>query len=194
MRFILFLLLSLSIALGLGAASARWALEQSAEIGTVRVGAWHADPLIGSVEADPYAKARLARTGNLTLGIGEGIVFRAETDSDGLRLRRTCRYRLEGALPVAQVWSLVPYAADGRLLQPGEGRPGWLLSDSLLRDESNGFTIQLGPRAAPGNWLALGGTGDFLLALTLYDTPASASSGLSDLTLPRIVRTDCLDA
>jgi hypothetical protein len=193
MRFILFLLLSLGIALGLGAASARWALEQSAEIGTVRVGAWHADPLIGSVDADPYAKARLARTGNLTLGIGEGIVFRAETDSEGRRLQRNCRYRLEGDLPVAQVWTLVPYASDGRLLQPGEGRPGWLLSDSLMRDEANAFTIQLGPRAAPGNWLALSGTGSFLLALTLYDTPASASSGLSDLALPRIVRTDCLD-
>lgn len=191
MRFLLLLALSLAIALGVGGWSARWALGRSADLGTESVGPWTANPLAGSVDADPYSKARLAQIGNLTLGIGEGIVFRATRDSRGAPLRRECLYELNGPTPPARVWTLAAFTPGGRLIQPGLGRPGWLVSDKMLRHDDNSARIFVGPLAMPANWLSVTGTGDYVLALTLYDTPASSSSGLGDLVLPRITRSGC---
>ena len=172
MRFMILLALSLTMALGLGAWSAHRALELSADIGTVEVGPWRANPLGGSPDADPYSRAVLARIGNLTLGGGEGISFRATQDSAGRPLARQCSYVLAGQTPPARVWTLAAYLPDGRLIAPGDGRPGWLVSRSLMRAEDNSAVITVGPVAASGNWLSVTGRGDYILALTLYDTPA----------------------
>ena len=191
MRFILYVLIALSIALGLGGWSADWALTESSEIGTVTVGPWHANPFSGSPDADPYSKARLARLGSLTLGIGEGIQFTADVDDSGRQLRRECAYRIEGRTPPARVWTLAPYTPGGRLVQPDAGRNGWLVSSSLLRNEDNSFAVAIGAEARSGNWLATAGRGPMVLSLTLYDTPASASSGVENLALPGIERGAC---
>lgn len=191
MRFLLLLALSLTLALGLGAWSAAWALRRSAGFGIETIGPWTADPAAGSVDADPYSKARLARIGNLTLGIGEGIVFRAERDSAGRPLRLDCAYLVAGQVPPARVWTLAAFTPEGRLVQPGDGRPGWLVSRSLLRDDDNGVKIAVGPAAMPGNWLATTGNGAFVLKLTLYDTSASSSSGLADLEMPSLATGAC---
>ncbi|KQT54256.1 hypothetical protein ASG43_01130 [Aureimonas sp. Leaf454] len=191
MRFLFLLALSIAIALGLGGWSAERALEEAADLGTETVGPWLANPTAGSLDADPYSKARLARIGNLTLGIGEGIQFRASRDSGGEPLRLDCTYRLAGQTPPARVWTLAAFGWDGRVVQPGAGRPGWLVSRNILRAEDNGFSATVGPRAASGNWLSVVGTGPFVLILTLYDTPASSSSGVGDLSLPDLVRQDC---
>lgn len=193
MRFLFLLVVALSLALSLGAWSAHWALERSADYGTESVGPWFANPFAGSVDADPYSKARLAKLGNLTLGTGEGVVFKADRDSAGSPLRRECGYVVAGETPPARVWTLAAYTEEGRLIQPGEGRPGWLVSSGLLRAEDNSMSIAVGSVAMPGNWLSITGSGPFTLALTLYDTPASSSSGLGDLEMPSIVRTGCYD-
>lgn len=193
MRFILLVLVSLSIALGLGGWSANWALEASGDVGTVTVGPWVANPYAGSPDADPYSKARLARLGNLPLGIGEGILFTAHRDSSDLPLRRQCQYRIAGHTPPTRIWTLTPYTPDGRLVQPGAGRSGWLTSHNLMRAEDNSFEVAIGPMARAGNWLATSGEGPLVLALALYDTPASASSGADSLSLPAIELERCLD-
>ena len=191
MRFMILLVLSVTIALGLGAWTAHQALELSSDLGTVAVGPWRANPLGGSPDADPYSRAVLARIGNLTLGGGEGIGFRAIEDSAGRPLQRQCSYVLTGDTPPARVWTLAAYMPDGRLLSPGDGRPGWLSSRSLMRAEDNSTSLVVGPEAAAGNWLALTGRGNFILALTLYDSPASTSSGVGSLALPSLTRGTC---
>ncbi|MCW4113851.1 DUF1214 domain-containing protein [Aurantimonas sp. MSK8Z-1] len=191
MLYLVSLALALAIALGFGGWSARYALDRSEDVGTESVGPWEANPTAGSVDADPYSKARLARDGNLTLGIGEGIAFRATRDSAGASLLRQCSYRLEGPTPPARVWTLAPFTLEGRLVQARQGQPGWLVSTNLMRREDNGADIAVGPLAAPGNWLSVSGTGAYALSLTLYDTPASSSSGLGELEMPRIVATGC---
>lgn len=193
MRFMILLVLSLLLALGLGAWTADRALDMSADLGTVEVGPWRANPLGGSPDADPYSRAVLARIGNLTLGGGEGISFRAFQDSTGRPLARQCSYVLAGQTPPARVWTLAAYLPDGRLIDPGEGRPGWLVSRSLLRADDNSTEITVGPVAAAGNWLSVTGRGSYILALTLYDTPASTSSGLGRLALPSLTRGECSD-
>jgi hypothetical protein len=194
MRFLTLLAVSIAIALGLGAWSADWALGEAADFGAVEAGPWRANPLAGAVDADPYSKARLARIGNLTLGLGEGILFRATRDSAGAPLRRECSYTLAGQTPPARIWTLAAFAPTGRLIPAGEGRPGWLVSRGLMRAEDNSVSIAVGPMARPGNWLAVTGTGAYVLALTLYDTPATSSSGLGKLDLPTLVRGGCVDA
>ena len=62
-----------------------------------------------------------------------------------------------------------------------------------MRAEDNSVGIAISPVAQAGNWLAVTGRGAYVLALTLYDTPASSSSGLGQLDMPSLVRGDCLD-
>ncbi|MEX6507971.1 DUF1214 domain-containing protein [Jiella sp. M17.18] len=191
MRLTLLVALAIAVALSLGGWSARWAVEQSADVGTVTVGPWVANPFAGAPDADPYSRARLAKVGNLTLGIGEGILFRAEVDDSGRPLRRECNYAIAGTTPPARVFSLVPYTPNGALIEPAVGRPGWLTSNNLMRHEDNSFRIGIGPQAHAGNWLATSGHGPLILALALYDTPAAASSGVASLVLPGITLEGC---
>ena len=148
MRFLLSILVACAIALGLGGWSAQWAVEHGTNFDAVRVGPWSASPFSGTPEADPYAKARRAKLAQLTLGGGEGIVFQAETDALGNRLRRECEYRLSGRTPVSRVFTLSAHTDEGQLILPESGRPGWLTSNSILRSETNSFEIAVGPEGA----------------------------------------------
>ncbi|WAP67953.1 DUF1214 domain-containing protein [Jiella pelagia] len=191
MRFTILVMVAVGIALYFGGWSARWAVQQSSEIGTVVVGHWQANPLSGAPDADPYSKARLAMVGNLTLGIGEGIQFRSIRDELDRPLRRECGYVIAGTTPPSRIFTLAAYLPDGQLIQPSAGRPGWLTSNNLMRNEDNSFEIAVGPSARAGNWLATSGSGQMTLVLSLYDTPASAASGASSLSLPTIRREAC---
>lgn len=191
MRFTVLVMIAVGIALYLGGWSARWAVEHSSEIGTVVVGQWQATPFAGAPDADPYSKARLAMLGNLTLGIGEGIQFRSDSDGAGRPLRRECTYVIEGTTPPARIFTLAAYLPEGQLLRPSAGRPGWLTSNNLMRQDDNSFEITVGSRARSGNWLATSGSGRMTLVLSLYDTPASAASGASSLSLPTVRRESC---
>ncbi len=191
MRLVLLTLIALGLALGLGSWSAARMIDRFEGTETVVVGPWHADRTAGSPLADPYAKARQARSGNLTLGLGEGVAFRARVDSQNREMRRECTYRLEGAYPPARVSTLAAYDFEGRLIRAGENRPDHLVSLNWMRDDDNGAVVSVGPLARPGNWLATDGDGGYILALTLYDTPVSTDSGAAPIAMPHIVRTGC---
>ncbi|WP_182085588.1 DUF1214 domain-containing protein [Aureimonas sp. ME7] len=192
MRFLLLTILAIGIALGLGGWSASYMLDHYEGADILVVGPWHADRTAGSPSADPYSKARLARSGNLTLGLGEGVAFQARTDTGGRELRRECNYRLEGAYPPARVTTLSAFEPTGRPMPATEGRPTHLVSLNWMRSDDNRAVISVGALAQPGNWLALEGTGSYVLALTLYDTPVSTDSGAAPIAMPFIVRTGCL--
>ncbi|WP_378943698.1 DUF1214 domain-containing protein [Mesorhizobium sp. ANAO-SY3R2] len=183
--------LALAIAVGGGAASVGFVLNSQEGIGAVTVGPWTAFPDIGTPDADPYSKARVARDGILALGRAEGLSFIAEKDSGGANLKRECSYRVEGSLPVARFWTI--YASDKEqvALKSGMRRDPDLHSLEVLRQPDNSIEIAVGARATPGNWLAVSGAGDMNLVLTLYDTPIASSTGLSDIEMPRIVRVQC---
>ncbi|MDY8108467.1 DUF1214 domain-containing protein [Fulvimarina sp. 2208YS6-2-32] len=193
MRFLLASLLAITIALGLGGWSAKLAIDGGTNFDSVALGPWRASPLIGTREADPYAKARLAKLAQLTLGGGEGIMFQAEADGEGRRLLLECTYRLTGRTPAARFFTLSAHSDDGRVDLPQSGRPGWLTSNALLRREDNSFEITVGPQARAGNWLATDRTGPYRLTFALYDTPASAITGAAGLEMPAIEREGCSD-
>ena len=184
-------LLSLVIAIGLGGYSVWYALNAQDGVGAIRIGQWTAFPEVGTLAADPYSKARVAREGVLALGQAEGLAFVAERDDAGEPLKRECTYTIEGGYPTARFWTL--YAADQSLgvIDTGKPRQSALQSYQVLRQPDNSVAISVGSRPAPGNWLLTGGSGKMYFVLTFYDTPIASSTGLSDVTLPRILKAGC---
>ena len=185
------MLLSLAIAIGGGGASVWYALKMQDGVGAIRIGQWTAFPDIGTPAADPYSKARVAREGVLALGRAEGLSFVAETDAAGDQLKRECSYRIEGGFPTARFWTL--YAADQSLgvVETGKPRLAALQSYEVLRQADNSVIISVGHHPMSGNWLLTDGSGRMYFVLTFYDTPIASSTGLSDVSLPRIVKAGC---
>jgi hypothetical protein len=192
LRNIFLTLLTFVIAVGGGAASVWYALNADDGFDTLRVGAWTAFPALGTPNASPYAKAAAARNGVLALGHAEGIRFIAKQDSAGAALSRSCTYKVAGNTPPARFWTLFP--ADPRSLMPlkaKDGLPAKLQSWAVLRQADGSFMVEVGPHPAPGNWLAINGSGMMALALTLYDTPAATSSEIGSVELPTITQAGC---
>lgn len=184
------ILVSLAVAIGVGAGTVSYALNARSGVGAVSIGGWTAFPDMGTPDADPYAKARVARDGVLALGRAEGVGFTAQRDSGGELLLLQCRYTLEGSVPPARFWTLYPSAANVAL-GPRNRRPSALHSYEVLRRADNSVSIAIGSQPAPGNWLAVAGRGPMVLHLTLYDTPIASSTGLTGVELPQIVKAGC---
>jgi hypothetical protein len=184
-------LLSLAIAILGGGGSVWYALKVQDGVGAIRIGQWTAFPDIGTPAADPYSKARVAREGVLALGRAEGLSFIAESDAGGDELKRECTYLIEGGFPTARFWTL--YAADESLgvIATGKPRPSALQSYEVLRQPDNSVIISAAHHPMPGNWLLTDGSGRMYFVLTFYDTPIASSTGLSDVSLPKIVKDGC---
>ena len=184
-------LLALAIAI-LGGAGSVWTMLDAQEgFDAIHIGEWTAFPDIGTREADLYSKARVARAGVLALGRAEGLSFVTARDSAGEALRRECTYSIEGSFPPARFWTL--YAADQSLdmIKTGKPRPAALQSYEILRRADSSAVISAGGHPAPGNWLPLSGQGALFFVLTLYDTPIATSTGLSDVSAPKILKARC---
>lgn len=181
---------ALLLALGLGLGSAYWVLNNDPPFGSVRLGPWKAWPTLGSVDADPYMRAILARRGEVPLAIGEGLAFTATTDSDGNRLDSACTYRIGAVAPAARLWTVTLYDQDGRLPATALERRSFT-SAEILRDAKSGFSIALSRNLQDGNWLQLPSAGPFSIVLRLYDPPGAAGTGLDPSDFPTIQRLGC---
>jgi hypothetical protein len=182
---------AIAIALLAGFGSAYWVLNGEYPVGSVRVGPWMTWPKIGSRDADPYARAVVARSGDVPLGLGEGLAFVASADNSGRALDATCAYRVGSVTPQARYWTLTIYDTDGRPARTDLGRSGATSAEILRRDDGS-FLIELSRTVRPGNWLQLPSSGPFTLMLRLYDTPVAAGSAALDArVLPGIERLEC---
>lgn len=177
------------IALGLGTT---WlVLDQNLGFGAINAGVWRAWPKAGGAEIDPYSRARLARTGEIPLGLAEGLSLTAETDEAGEPLQPRCDYVLSGHMPPARYWTLTLANPEGYLTGKPHSRRS-LTSAEILRRADGDFDIQISARARAGNWLPIDSAGEFLLVLRLYDTAVSATASAIDAsTLPRLKRGAC---
>jgi hypothetical protein len=189
-RSVLALIVATGLALALGLWSAWLTVRSPAPIDTMSFGAWQAWPNAGTTNADPYSRARLARTGEIPLGSGEGLMLIALSDDLGRALSSECSYRIEGQTPPARLWTLTLEDPDGRIVP---GPEGWaaLGSDVLLREADGSFEVVLARLPRPGNWISTAEAERFRVVIRLYDTNARTGTALTTLSMPRIVRTAC---
>lgn len=176
---------------GLGLFATWSALERGAGFESSHAGPWRSTPKAAFASADPYTRAALARNGKVPLNPSEGLSFTAAVDETGAPLLTTCDYVVTGPIPAARYWTLTPLTAQGALAATGNDRTG-LTSAEIVRDGAGRFEIVASLNARPGNWLSLPASAEFMLALRLYDTPASSlASAMSANQMPRLRKERC---
>jgi len=191
LRLVLGSLLGFMVAALVGLGSTWLALTQGIAFGTLRLGAWSAWPKTGTTEIDPYARASIARTGELPIGSGDGVAFYARTDDAGRPLDGRCDVVVSGITPAARFWTVTLYDPDGRLVPNGVGRHAFT-SQELVRRADGHLEIAVSPRARPGNWLPTGGIDRYQLVLRLYDTPVGVATRAGrEAPMPAITRKAC---
>jgi hypothetical protein len=190
LRFLLNLLTLIGVALCVGFGLSWYVLSDAGVVGSLRVGPWAAWRDAGSPTPDPYTRAHVARAGALQLGASEGLQFVARTDSDGQRLDRACRYRIDGTTPVATFWTLTPVDPDFAVITR-PGTPRAFNSTRVARATDGSLQLYVSRTISPRNWLEIEGDGTFALVLTLYDTSSLTGAGSAPASLPAIIREAC---
>lgn len=191
MRLLLGSLLAFTVAACIGLGTTWLALSEGVAYGGVTVGAWTAWPKNGTAGIDPYARATMARSGELPMGSGDGVTFFARGDDAGHLFDGRCDVTVAGTTPQARFWTLTLYDPEGKLVANSVQRHGFT-SHELIRAADGTFEITIGPRARPGNWLPTGGVERYVLALSLYDTPVGlATRSGPDTPMPAVAQKGC---
>jgi hypothetical protein len=166
-------------------------VERGKGFGAISAGPWTGWPRTGTSDADPYTRAILAYSGEMSLSESEGMSFVARGDSNGAEFEPACDYALKGEIPSARYWTLTLLSPAGAPIANAASRQGFTSSD-ILRASDGQFEITLSRRARPGNWLPIGGDSKFILVLRLYDSELGApATALDAANLPGLVRSHC---
>ena len=174
-RLLLGFLITLIIAAAIGLGSTWFALTRGTAFGGISIGAWTARPKTGTSDIDPYARATVARSGELPVGLGDGVAFLAKTDDLGRPLDGRCEVIVSGTTPQARYFTVTLYDPSGRLVANSLNRHGFT-SQELIRRPDGGFELVAAPRARTGNWLPTGGVERYVLMLRFYDTPVGIAT------------------
>jgi hypothetical protein len=169
MRLTLCILLAFAIAAVTGLSATWWTVVHGLPYGGLTIGPWRAEPDIGSLDANAYLRAGIAREGVAPLSYGDGLAFTALADDDGRPLQASCDYMLEGDLPAARLWTLAVFSPQGALLATRSDRHA-TSSAEATRALGAPLMVALSQEAQPGAWLPLAGSGGIALRLSLYDT------------------------
>lgn len=190
MRAAAFVTLVAGLSLVIGVWTAWLAVRSPAPIDAISLGAWQAWPNAGTASVDPYSRATLARTGEIPLGSGEGLMLLARTDDAGQPLTANCEYTVAGQTPPARLWTLTVEDAEGRVVAQGDQLAA-IGSDVLLREPDGSFQIVLASAPRGGNWVPTGRASPFRVVVRLYDTSARMVTALTTRSMPSIRRERC---
>lgn len=191
MRLLLGTLFALGVAALVGLGGTYLALTRGAAFGALRIGAWTAWPRTGTQNADPYARASIARSGRLPIALGDGLTFIAKADDEGRRLDGRCDVTVSGVTPSARFWTLTLYNLNGELVANALHRYDFT-SQEIVRRADGSFVVVIAPRANPGNWLPTGGIERYMLALRFYDTAVGvATKEGREIPMPAITTRRC---
>jgi hypothetical protein len=190
-RLLLGSLFALAIAALVGLGTTWLMLNHGVAFGAVPIGSWTAWPKTGTRDVDPYARASIARTGELPVGSGDGVAFLARQDDLGRPLDGRCDVLVGGNTPQARFWTLTLYDPLGRLVGNAVNRPGFT-SQEIVRRADGSFEIAVAPRARSGNWLPTNGIERYVLMLRLYDTPVGVTTRAArEVPMPAISVQSC---
>ena len=191
MRLLIGFLFAFAVAAAFGLGLTQFALTRGTAFGAITIGAWTAWPKTGTSDIDPYARAAIARSGELPIGSGDGVAFFASSDDAGRSLDGRCMVAITGTTPAARFWTITLYDLDGRLVPNAADRYGFT-SQEIARRADGSFEIALAPRARPGNWLPTGGIDRYVVVLRLYDTPVGvATRTAKDAPMPAVTAAGC---
>lgn len=191
MRLIFLTLLALAIATAVGLGLTWTTATRGTDLGTLTIGAWTARPRTGTSEIDPYARASIARSGELPIGTGDGVTFTATTDDKKKPLDGRCDVVVSGVTPAARFWTLSLYDTKGRLVPNTLQRYGFT-SQEVVRNADGAFEIRIAARSRAGNWLPTSALERYVLMLRLYDTPVGvATRTQKDAPMPAIATVSC---
>jgi hypothetical protein len=190
-RLLLGSLFALAVAAVVGLGATYLALTRGAAFGALSIGSWTARPKTGTMDADPYARASIARTGQLPIALGDGVSFTSQADDNGKLLDGRCDVVLSGITPAARFWTLTLYNSVGELVANSVNRYGFT-SQEIARHADGSFEIAIGPRANPGNWLPTGGVERYALVLRFYDTAVGVSTKAGrEVPMPAVNTRSC---
>ena len=191
MRLLIGFLFAFAVAAAFGLGLTQFALTRGTAFGAITIGAWTAWPKTGTSDIDPYARAAIARSGELPIGSGDGVAFFASSDDAGRPLDGRCMVTIAGTTPAARFWTITLYDLDGRLIPNAAERYGFT-SQEIARRADGTFEVVSGPRARPGNWLPTGGIDRYVVVLRLYDTPVGvATRTAKDAPMPAVTAAGC---
>jgi hypothetical protein len=187
--FGIFMAFAVATLVGLGATF--FALTRGTAFGALTLGSWQAWPKSGTAGIDPYARASIARSGELPLSSGDGVAFYAKNDDTGHAFDGRCDVLIKGTTPQARFWTLTLYSPEGQLVSNSINRYGFT-SQEILRKSDGSFEVTVAPRARSGNWLPNGGIDTYLLVLRLYDTPVGVATRAGrEAPMPSVVQGPC---
>jgi hypothetical protein len=190
-RLIFISLIALAIATAVGLGLTWTTSTQGLSFGAVTIGPWTAWPRTGTAEIDPYARAAVARSGELPIGSGDGVAFVARSDDKGRPLDGRCDVSIAGITPPARFWTLTLYDMQGNLVSNSLQRYGFT-SQEIVRSADGAFEIRIAARSRAGNWLPTGGLDRYQLMMRFYDTPIGVSTrSQKDTPMPAIVTAVC---
>jgi hypothetical protein len=190
-RLIFSLILAMAIATVVGLGLTFTTATKGVDVGTLKIGSWTARPRVGTSGIDPYARASIARSGELPVGAGDGITFTANKDDKGRPLDGRCDVIVSGVTPPARFWTITMYDTKGKLVANPLQRYGFT-SQEVVRGSDGSFVLRIASRARSGNWLPTSGIDRYSLALRLYDTPVGvATRSQKDAPLPVVSTAGC---
>ncbi len=191
MRLIIITLVTLIIATIVGLGTTWKTATRGVNVGTIKIGAWTARPKTGTSDIDPYSRASVARSGELPVGTGDGVMFSATTDDTGRKLDGRCDVVVKGVTPAARFWTMTIYDLKGRLVANSLQRYGFT-SQEIVRGSDGSFELRMTSRSRAGNWLPTGGLDRYMLVLRLYDTPVGVGTRTQkDAPMPSIMTVSC---
>ena len=147
-RLLLGFLFAFAVAAAFGLGLTQFALTRGTAFGAITIGAWTAWPKTGTADIDPYARAAIARSGELPIGSGDGVAFFASSDDAGRALDGRCVVTLSGVTPAARFWTMTLYDLDGRLVPNAADRYGFT-SQEIARQRRRQLRDRDGAARAP---------------------------------------------
>jgi hypothetical protein len=181
------LLVIVLVALVIGIGSAVWVITSFSPAKAIKARVWSTNTLIGSVQANLYLRAYIARTGLFALSKSEALYYSAFTDEDGEPLRAECDYVIEGADLPARWWSITAYGKDHFLIPNPLNLYSYNMKN-LRRDSQGRYKISLSQTPKDENWLPAAKEGTMSLVLRAYKPAPALLDNVGNADLPKITK------